>query len=95
MIRLYCRLQHKTRAGLCSECARLQEYTHERLDRCPFAPDKPTCAKCPVHCYKAERREQIRRVMRFAGPRMILFHPVMAVRHLMDGWKKAPVFERK
>ncbi|MHC1781252.1 MAG: nitrous oxide-stimulated promoter family protein [Anaerolineaceae bacterium] len=95
MIRLYCRLLHETVAGLCAECANLQEYTRECLDRCPFAPDKPTCAKCLVHCYKAERREQLRVVMRFAGPRMIFFHPVMAIRHLLDERKKAPVFGRK
>jgi hypothetical protein len=26
----------------------------------------------------------MREVMRFAGPRMLLFHPVMAIRHLWD-----------
>jgi hypothetical protein len=29
-------------------------------------------------------RERMRQVMRFAGPRMILFHPIMAIRHLWD-----------
>ncbi len=85
MIRLYCRLNHGTGDGLCAGCAELQEYTHARLERCPFTPDKPTCAKCTVHCYKTDRREQIRAVMRFAGPRMLLRHPILAVRHLWDG----------
>jgi hypothetical protein len=30
-------------------------------------------------------RENIRKVMRYAGPRMIYHHPIMALRHLLDG----------
>jgi hypothetical protein len=85
MIRLYCRLKHGQGSGLCPECQDLQDYTHLRLERCPFKVDKPTCAQCTVHCYKADRREQIRAVMRFAGPRMLIYHPVLAIRHLWDG----------
>lgn len=29
-------------------------------------------------------REKIRAVMRFSGPRMLLVHPVLAVRHLLE-----------
>ena len=39
--------------------------------------------KCPVHCYRPEMREQIRKVMLWAGPRMIWYHPVDAIRHLI------------
>jgi predicted amidophosphoribosyltransferase len=90
MIRLYCRLNHKQAHGLCAECAGLQDYTHTRLERCPFQTDKPTCAKCPVHCYNARRREQIRTVMRYAGPRMLIYHPWLALRHMLDGFRKIP-----
>jgi hypothetical protein len=33
-------------------------------------------------------REKIRDVMRYAGPRMLLTHPVMAIAHLLDGLRK-------
>jgi hypothetical protein len=33
-------------------------------------------------------RERIRRVMRLAGPRMLLRHPVLAIRHTMDSARK-------
>jgi hypothetical protein len=33
-------------------------------------------------------REQVREVMRYAGPRMLLNSPVLAVRHLLDGRRK-------
>lgn len=85
MISLYCHDHHTTKTGLCDDCTALWEYALERLLRCPFAPDKPTCANCPVHCYKPEMREKIRVVMRYSGPRMLLRHPVLTIRHLLDG----------
>jgi hypothetical protein len=33
-------------------------------------------------------RERIREVMRYSGPRMLLSHPLMAIRHLIDGLRK-------
>jgi hypothetical protein len=89
MIRLYCRGQHQSDAALCSECADLLSYAQARLDRCPYQERKPTCAKCPVHCYRPAMRERIRIVMRYAGPRMLLHHPGLALFHLLDGLRKA------
>lgn len=54
-----------------------------RLDRCKFGNEKPTCKKCPIHCYKPDMREKMRAVMRWAGPRMMLYHPKEAIRHLI------------
>ena len=88
MIRRYCRDRHHTTDGLCPECAELLAYAHRRLARCPFQEDKTTCGKCPVHCYAPGLRARIREVMRYAGPRMLLFHPLMALRHLIDGLRK-------
>ena len=84
MIRLYCRKQHAQTAP-CPECRELQEYARLKLEKCPFRENKPTCAKCKVHCYKPEMRARIKKVMRFSGPRMLLYHPVLAIRHLLDG----------
>jgi hypothetical protein len=61
-----------------------------RLNRCPFGQDKPTCATCPIHCYKPKLRERIREVMRFAGPRMLWRHPILAIRHVLDGRGASP-----
>lgn len=82
MIRLYCRKNHKTKE-LCNECAELDRYARERSDRCPFMENKTFCSNCKVHCYKPEMREKIRKVMRFSGPRMMLYHPIMAIKHLI------------
>ncbi len=85
MIRIFCRSRHGTRGGLCAECEELHGYAMTRLERCPFGEDKPTCAQCPIHCYKPQLRERIREVMKFAGPRMLWRHPVLAIRHVLDG----------
>ena len=78
-------------AKLCAECHDLRQYAHLRLTRCPFGPDKPTCANCKVHCYKPEMRERVRQVMRHAGPNMLLRHPVLALLHLLvDERRPAP-----
>lgn len=87
MIRLYCRTRHGGRE-LCAECRALGEYASGRLARCPFGEGKPTCVDCPVHCYAPAMRERVREVMRWAGPRMLWHHPVLAVRHLLDGRRR-------
>jgi hypothetical protein len=91
MIRLYCHDHHGTAAEtLCADCQPLAAYASERLAICPFQENKTVCAKCRVHCYKAQMRERIREVMRYAGPRMLRRHPLMALQHLWDGRRKEP-----
>lgn len=82
MIALYCRSKHSSGKELCAECRSLREYALLRLETCRFGEEKPTCAKCPVHCYKSSMRVKIKEVMRFAGPRMLFVHPVAAISHL-------------
>jgi hypothetical protein len=95
MMRMYCAHHHRTAKGLCASCAELSEYARRRLDRCVFGDAKPTCANCVVHCYNAEMRERMRVMMRWAGPRMMLRHPVLAIRHLLDGRRPAPKLPEK
>ena len=94
MIDIYCKLQHRPSVRPCEECQDLLDYAHCRLDRCPFGDDKSTCNHCPVHCYRADRREQIRQVMRYAGPRMLLRHPILAVLHWCDGLRGRDNFNK-
>ncbi|MCC8041950.1 MAG: nitrous oxide-stimulated promoter family protein [Oscillospiraceae bacterium] len=93
MIALYCKKNHKTKNGLCPECAELDCYARERSDKCPFMETKTFCSNCRVHCYKAEMRERIRAVMRFSGPRMLLWHPTAAIRHLVETKKEKKKME--
>lgn len=77
MIRLYAR-HHPD-----YDPAPLLAYALCRLDHCPEGDHKPACRRCPHHCYRPDMRAQIRLVMRYAGPRMLLRHPIMALRHLL------------
>ena len=88
MIRLYCRKKHGGRKDLCPECAALLGYACQRSDRCPFMETKTFCSNCKVHCYRPEMRRKIREVMRFSGPRMLLAHLVLAVRHLIESHRE-------
>lgn len=91
MIALYCHGHHATgdiargdSSHCCPRCERLLAYARLRLERCPHLKRegmKPSCRRCTIHCYAAEMREEMRRVMRWAGPRMLLYHPLFTIRH--------------
>lgn len=94
MITLYCKKQHKGNGELCQECRELLEYARLRSDKCPFMETKNFCSNCKVHCYKPAMREKIRQVMRFSGPRMMFYHPVLAVRHVIESKKEKRRLEK-
>ena len=81
MIGLYCRHKLPERV-VTGEYRELVNYAHARLDRCRFGESKTSCKRCPVHCYGKKQREMIRKVMRWAGPRMLLYAPLESLRHL-------------
>jgi hypothetical protein len=84
MMEIYCQKHHQPTNKMCDKCQGLFTYAMQRIDKCPFQIDKPTCAKCPIHCYKPEMRERVHQVMRYVGPRMIIYHPILAVLHTVD-----------
>ena len=79
MIDIYQR-KHPQERKMCED---LYMYACLRIDKCPFMETKTFCSNCKVHCYKPDMRDKIKAVMRYSGPRMILHHPVAAVRHLI------------
>lgn len=90
MVGIYCSAHHDVSGdGICSDCRQFLQYAETRLRKCPYGEEKPTCANCPVHCYKPAQREFARQIMRFAGPRMLLRHPLLAIAHQLDGFRKA------
>ena len=84
MIEMYCSTHHKR--AMCDACQMLYAYATLKIDKCPFHQAKPVCTNCTIHCYRSNERDQIKRVMRFSGPRMLIRHPVMALLHLIDGF---------
>lgn len=79
MIRLYCKKHHNN--SLCEECSILLNYSFRKIEQCRFGIEKPTCNNCTIHCYAPAKRSEIRRVMRYAGPRMLFHHPIMTLKH--------------
>ena len=92
MVAIYCAGNHDASARtetsfagepLCPACKAIDDYCVLRTERCrPMAPP-PRREESGNHCYAPAQREQIRAIMRYAGPRMILYHPVAAIRHLL------------
>ena len=80
MIEIYChrRLKQNT---IPEEYQQLIAYAHNRLSHCRFGENKPVCKKCPIHCYAPKERQQIRELMRWVGPRMMIYAPKAALIH--------------
>ncbi|MGY0218113.1 nitrous oxide-stimulated promoter family protein [Endozoicomonadaceae bacterium StTr2] len=98
MTRIYCRDHHpamEKSAGVCSDCQSFLDFARFRLVKCPYGDIKPTCKQCPVHCYKPDRKEQARIIMRYAGPRMLLPHPILAIRHLLHDRRPVPELPKR
>ena len=84
MIQIFCDAHHRaTRNYLCPVCSELLDYAKERLNKCPFGENKGACSKCKIHCYKPDIRKSITEVMRYAGPKMVTKHPLLAIDHLL------------
>ena len=85
MIGIYCNRQHHTKKRqLCPECEALAVYTVQRTEHCPRTEEKTFCSSCPIHCYKPEMRAKIKAVMKFSGPRMMLYGPSLCFKHIKN-----------
>ncbi|AIK13952.1 nitrous oxide-stimulated promoter family protein [Pectobacterium atrosepticum] len=93
MIALYEKRHPETDAS--TQYNDLFSYAIKRLERCHFGEDKPACKHCPIHCYQPARREAIKAIMRWSGPRMLLRHPILAIRHLIDDHRPVPDYPKR
>ena len=81
MVGLYCR-HHLRERKIPKEYRELIDYAEKRLTHCRYGQTKPACKDCATHCYKPDMREKVREVMRWTGPRMIVYSPKAAFRHI-------------
>ena len=58
--------------SLCPECRSFLEYAVIKRLKCPLEAEKPTCKHCRIHCYDRPRREKARKIMSYAGRRLML-----------------------
>jgi hypothetical protein len=94
MVDIYCKGLHNTDGTLCPECQEFKQYTHMRLDKCPFQEKKSTCGKCTIHCYRPDMKQKVREIMRYSGPRLLLHHPGLALHHAVDARRKPPTLDK-
>jgi hypothetical protein len=85
MISIYCRGKNHDSNGLCESCKALDEYSLKRIDLCPHTETKTFCSACKTHCFSPAERDRIREVMRYSGPRMLFYHPIMLIKHFIQG----------
>lgn len=83
MIRIYCRGNCKSK-DICPNCKELMDYVYMKIDKCPFSDTKIYCNNCKVHCYREDMAVRIKKVMRYSGPRLIIYHPIMAIDHMIE-----------
>ncbi len=99
MIEIYCKGNHHRTDGnfdkyghpdsstLCPDCQELAAFALARTATCPRMATKTFCSACKTPCYPNDRREQIKKVMRYSGPRMIFHMPLKVIRHgLLTIW---------
>ncbi|MCI5772964.1 MAG: nitrous oxide-stimulated promoter family protein [Erysipelotrichaceae bacterium] len=65
----------------------LIRYALAKIDKCPMMAEKSFCSKCKIHCYQEPYRFQIKKVMRYSGPRMMINHPWLVIKHILRGSK--------
>lgn len=82
MINVYCRKKHHSKT-LCEDCEALSKYADKRLSCCRYGDNKGFCSHCSTHCYAPKYKEQIKQVMRFSGPWMLIYHPIMVIKHIL------------
>jgi len=88
MAMLYCKRVHKTPKPMCDRCREVYEYSVLRISSCPRKSYRGVCKGCTIHCFKDEYREEIKKIMRYSGPRLLFKHPLLAIAHVLDGLKK-------
>jgi len=89
MIKIYCDDHHakKKKNYLCDDCYELYQYARRKIDRCHYGSHKPACRHCPVHCYQSMFRDDIRKVMKHSGRKMLFRYPFLTIMHLIDSMR--------
>ncbi|MEC6814674.1 nitrous oxide-stimulated promoter family protein [Photobacterium toruni] len=98
MIDLYCLKNHQINHKnfqRCDSCEQFSVYVKQRLDRCPYGEQKPSCKQCPIHCYKPQQKIKSQTIMRYSGPKMLIKHPIMAIKHLIHDKRSIPVLNKE
>ena len=79
---LYCNANHGTTDNkLCPKCTALLTTVMLKIQRCPYGISKPICDACETPCFGEVPTKEFRNIMKSGQKKMLLSHPLMAVRH--------------
>lgn len=83
---VYCNANHETTDGkLCPKCTALLTTVMLKIQRCPYGIGKPICDRCETPCFGEKPTNEFREIMKSGQKKMLLSHPLMAVRHKLAG----------
>lgn len=89
--KIYCRGNHDAAARsndiMCPDCRQTIEHTLERASSCPYGHNH-NCEDCETHCQRGQSQQDIKRIMRYAAPRMAYRHPLMTLVYLKKKLRK-------
>ena len=79
---IYCNANHGTTDNkLCPKCTALLTTAMLKIQRCPYGIAKPICDACETPCFGEVPTKEFRNIMKSGQKKMLLSHPLMAVRH--------------
>ena len=79
---VYCNANHGTTDNkLCPKCTALLTTVMLKIQRCPYGIAKPICDACETSCFGEVPTNEFRAVMKAGQKKMLLSHPLMAVKH--------------
>ena len=67
------------------EIEELKNYCASKIHNCPVMVKKTFCSSCEIHCYDSNHRAFIKKIMRYSGPRMLFYHPILLIKHVFHG----------
>ncbi len=82
------------RAALCPSCMELVTRVEGRTERCPHMAYKSYCHLCPRPCHPPAEMARITPLMRYSGPRLLLRHPVLTLRHVRGVMRSKKIIQR-
>ena len=60
----------------------MKAFSH--TDRCPHSFFKTFCHQCPTTCYKLTDLERIEPIMKYAGRKIMIKHPIMGLKFVIN-----------
>jgi len=83
MVLIYCKNNHQKKPP-CDNCKEILKYGLGKIENCYYGENKPFCSKCKIHCYKDDMKKKVKEIMRYSGPRIFFYHPLISLKHLIS-----------